>query len=42
MPHSVPQRSATTALTEALRLDAEDLRAGYNLAVARNGVLRGR
>jgi dolichyl-phosphate-mannose-protein mannosyltransferase len=33
---------AVRELAEALRLDTEDLRAGYNLAVARNAMLRGR
>jgi len=33
---------ALREMAEALRLDAEDLRAGYNLAVARNALLRGR
>ena len=33
---------AVRELAEALRLDTEDLRAGYNLAVARNALLRGR
>ena len=33
---------AVRELAEALRLDAEDLRAGYNLAVARHAMSRGR
>jgi dolichyl-phosphate-mannose-protein mannosyltransferase len=36
------REEAVRDLAEALRLHAEDLRAGYNLAVTRNALLRGR
>ena len=36
------REEAVRSLAEALRLDTEDLRAGFNLAVARAAVLRGR